>query len=64
MIFLMVLTILFLGQYPFKYISSIIFIGIILASTFILFAKNSKKYVTIKTNESIVDVIQLQGVEH
>jgi cell division protein FtsW len=36
----MVLTILFLGQYPFKYISSIIFIGIILASTFVLFAKN------------------------
>jgi len=40
MIFLMVLTILFIGQYPFKYISSIILIGIILASTFILFAKN------------------------
>jgi cell division protein FtsW len=36
----MVLTILFLGQYPFKYISSIIFVGIILASIFVLFAKN------------------------
>ena len=40
MIFFMVLTILFLGQYPFKYISSIILAGIFIASVFILLAKN------------------------
>ena len=40
MIFFMVLTILFLGQYPFKYISSIILAGIFIASLFILLAKN------------------------
>ncbi|MDC3179083.1 FtsW/RodA/SpoVE family cell cycle protein, partial [Flavobacteriales bacterium] len=40
MIFFMVLTILFLGQYPFKYISSIILAGIFIASLFVLFAKN------------------------
>ena len=40
MIFFMVLTILFLGQYPFKYISSIILAGIFIASLFVLLAKN------------------------
>ena len=40
MIFFMVLTILFLGQYPFKYISSIILAGIFIASSFVLLAKN------------------------
>jgi len=40
MIFFMVLTILFLGQYPFKYISSIILGGIFIASLFVLLAKN------------------------
>ena len=40
MIFFMVLTILFLGQYPFKYISSIILVGIFIASLFVLLAKN------------------------
>ena len=40
MIFFMVLTILFLGQYPFKYISSIILAGIFMASLFVLLAKN------------------------
>ena len=40
MIFLMVLTILFLGQYPFKYIFSIVLSGIIFASVFILLVKN------------------------
>ena len=40
MIFFMVLTILFLGQYPFKYISSIILAGICIASLFVLLAKN------------------------
>ena len=40
MIFFMVLTILFLGQYPFKYISSIVLAGIFIASLFILLAKN------------------------
>ena len=40
MIFFMVLTILFLGQYPFKYISSIILAGLFIASLFVLLAKN------------------------
>ena len=40
MIFFMVLTILFLGQYPFKYISSIILAGIFISSLFVLLAKN------------------------
>ena len=40
MIFFMVLTILFLGQYPFKYISSIILAGIFIASLFVFLAKN------------------------
>ena len=40
MIFFMVLTILFLGQYTFKYISSIILAGIFIASLFVLLAKN------------------------
>ena len=40
MIFFMVLTILFLGQYPFKYIFSIILAGIFIASLFVLLAKN------------------------
>ena len=40
MIFFMVLTILFLGQYPFKYIFSIILAGIFIASFFVLIAKN------------------------
>ena len=40
MIFMMVLTILFLGQYPFKYIFSIVLSGIIFASVFILLVKN------------------------
>ncbi len=40
MIFFMVLTILFLGQYPFKYISSIVLAGIFIASLFVLLAKN------------------------
>jgi cell division protein FtsW len=37
---MMVLTILFLGQYPFKYIFSIVLSGIIFASVFILLVKN------------------------
>jgi len=40
MIFFMVLTILFLGQYPLKYISFIILAGIFIASLFVLLAKN------------------------
>ena len=40
MIFFMVLTILFLGQYPFKYISYIILAGIFIASLFVFLAKN------------------------
>ncbi len=40
MIFLMILTLIFIGRYPLKYLVSIIFSGIFLLSIFIFFVKN------------------------
>tara|TARA_B100000953_G_scaffold49317_1_gene37806 strand:- start:6111 stop:7295 length:1185 start_codon:yes stop_codon:yes gene_type:complete len=40
MIFLMILTLIFIGRYPIKYLFGIIFSGIVLLSFFILFSKS------------------------
>ena len=40
MIFLMILTLIFIGRYPIKYLFGIIFSGIILLSLFVLFSKS------------------------